>query len=45
MIPQMGWNDVVPSSPTPGSPAFDPIFAGVNGLVAYYANSYVCDPG
>jgi len=44
VIPQMGWNDVVPCPPTPGSPGFDPIFAGINGLVAYYANSYVCDP-
>ncbi len=44
VIPQMGWNDVVPSSPTPGSPELDPIFAGIDSLVAYYANSYVCNP-
>ena len=44
VVPQMGWNDVVPSPPTPDSPESDPIFAGINGLVAYYANSYVCNP-
>ncbi|MDH5589140.1 MAG: imidazole glycerol phosphate synthase subunit HisH [Gemmatimonadota bacterium] len=36
VVPQMGWNDVETSA--------DPLFAGVDGLVAYYANSYVCDP-
>lgn len=37
IVPQMGWNDV---STAPG----EPLFAGVEGLVAYYANSYVCEP-
>lgn len=36
IVPQMGWNDVDLTS--------DPLFSGVEGLVAYYANSYVCDP-
>jgi glutamine amidotransferase len=36
IVPQMGWNDVRMSD--------DPIFEGVGGLVAYYANSYVCHP-
>jgi glutamine amidotransferase len=36
IVPQMGWNDVQTSS--------DPLFSGVEGLVAYYANSFVCDP-
>lgn len=36
IVPQMGWNDV---DLTP-----DPLFSGVEGLVAYYANSYVCNP-
>jgi glutamine amidotransferase len=36
IVPQMGWNDVVTSA--------DPIFRGVDPLVAYYANSYVCVP-
>ena len=36
VVPQMGWNDV--------ETAADPLFAGVSGLVAYYANSYVCEP-
>jgi glutamine amidotransferase len=36
IIPQMGWNQVALSQ--------DPIFQGVEGLVAYYANSYVCEP-
>ena len=37
-IPQMGWNDVTPED--------DPVFEGTegpDGLVAYYAHSYVCD--
>jgi glutamine amidotransferase len=40
IVPQMGWNDVEIGD--------DPIFDGVENLVAYYANSYVCvpdDPG
>ncbi len=36
VVPQMGWNDVE----TLG----DPVFAGVDPAVAYYANSYVCVP-
>lgn len=36
IVPQMGWNDVDLTS--------DPLFSGVDGLVAYYANSYVCNP-
>ena len=34
VVPQMGWNDV--------SVTEDPLFQGVTGLIAYYANSYVC---
>jgi len=36
IVPQMGWNDVELTA--------DPIFDGLDGLVAYYANSYVCVP-
>ena len=36
IIPQMGWNEVSLSA--------DPLFDGVDGVVAYYANSYVCQP-
>jgi glutamine amidotransferase len=36
IVPQMGWNDVETGD--------DPIFDGVESLVAYYANSYVCVP-
>lgn len=36
IIPQMGWNEVAPRE--------DPLFKGVDGLVAYYANSFVCVP-
>ncbi len=36
VVPQMGWNDV--------ETAPDPLFAGTPELVAYYANSYVCEP-
>ncbi len=36
VVPQMGWNDV--------RTADDPLFTGTDGLVAYYANSYVCEP-
>jgi glutamine amidotransferase len=36
IVPQMGWNDVDVGA--------DPLFDGVTGLVAYYANSYVCVP-
>jgi glutamine amidotransferase len=37
VVPQMGWNDVYPSGG-------DPVFEGASPLVAYYANSYVCEP-
>ncbi len=37
IVPQMGWNDV---ETLPG----EPLFQGTEGLVAYYANSYVCEP-
>lgn len=40
IVPQMGWNDIDTGN--------DPIFDGVDALVGYYANSYVCvpdDPG
>jgi glutamine amidotransferase len=36
VVPHMGWNDVETED--------DPLFAGVDRLVAYYANSYVCEP-
>ena len=36
VVPHMGWNDV--ESPS------DPLLEGANGLVAYYANSFVCEP-
>ena len=36
IVPQMGWNDVEISP--------DPLFSGMDGLVAYYANSFVCEP-
>lgn len=36
IVPQMGWNDV--------DIADDPIFEGIEDLVGYYANSYVCVP-
>jgi len=36
IVPQMGWNDVETGG--------DPIFEGIDALVAYYANSYVCVP-
>lgn len=35
-IPQMGWNDV--------EKVDDPLFAGLSGILAYYANSYVAEP-
>lgn len=35
-IPHMGWNAVETNA--------DPIFAGLDGLVAYYANSYAVQP-
>ncbi|MDG2282716.1 MAG: imidazole glycerol phosphate synthase subunit HisH [Longimicrobiales bacterium] len=36
VVPHMGWNDV--------ETAEDPIFDGIEQLVAYYANSYICEP-
>lgn len=36
VVPHMGWNDVETGD--------DPLFEGIDGLVAYYANSYVCEP-
>jgi glutamine amidotransferase len=36
VVPQMGWNDVETSE--------DPLFGSVAPLVAYYANSFVCEP-
>lgn len=36
VVPHMGWNDV--------EIADDPLFRGIDELVAYYANSYVCEP-
>jgi len=36
VVPHMGWNDVSASP--------DPLFEGIDRLVAYYAHSYVCAP-
>jgi len=36
IVPHMGWNDVQTSP--------DRLFGGIDSLVAYYANSYVCEP-
>lgn len=36
IVPQMGWNVVETGD--------DPLFAGIEDLTAYYANSYVCEP-
>jgi imidazole glycerol-phosphate synthase subunit HisH len=47
IVPQMGWNDVtiVPTTSYSDVPLYpDPLFTGVEELVAYYANSYVCQP-
>lgn len=38
IVPQMGWNDVEPAAPA------DPLFEGTAPFVAYYANSFVCEP-
>lgn len=42
VVPQMGWNDV--EADTGGIEGPDPIFEGTSPLVAYYANSFVCEP-
>lgn len=36
VVPQMGWNEV--------ETVDDPIFQGIEGLTAYYANSFICEP-
>ena len=36
VVPHMGWNDVEVID--------DPLFEGLDSLVAYYANSFVCEP-
>lgn len=41
-VPQMGWNDVVP---TPQGDDADPLFAGLPAPVVYYANTFVPAPG
>ena len=35
-LPHMGWNQVIMMD--------DPLFAGMNDLIAYYANSFVAEP-
>ncbi len=37
IVPQMGWNDVAVRP--------DPLFEGIGGLSAYFANSFVCHVG
>jgi len=36
IVPQMGWNEIYSTS--------DPVLDGLEGMVAYYANSFVCKP-
>ncbi|HKK93168.1 MAG TPA: imidazole glycerol phosphate synthase subunit HisH [Longimicrobiales bacterium] len=36
VVPQMGWNEIETGD--------DPLFDGTPNLVAYYANSFVCEP-
>lgn len=36
IVPQMGWNAVETTN--------DPLYEGIEGLTAYFANSYVCEP-
>jgi glutamine amidotransferase len=38
-VPHMGWNSVEPATDPP-----DPLLTNVNGMVGYFANSYVCHP-
>jgi len=40
-VPQMGWNDVEPWA---SAGSVDPLFAGLERLTAYYANSFICEP-
>lgn len=40
----MGWNDVDTRVGAGEDPRKDPLFEDVDGLVAYYANSFVCEP-
>lgn len=35
-LPHMGWNEVACTD--------DPLFDGIGGLVAYYANTFACEP-
>jgi imidazole glycerol-phosphate synthase subunit HisH len=35
-LPHMGWNEVVMMD--------DPLFAGMRGMLAYYANSFIAEP-
>jgi glutamine amidotransferase len=35
-LPHMGWNQVIMAD--------DPLFAGIDDMLAYYANSYVAQP-
>jgi imidazole glycerol-phosphate synthase subunit HisH len=35
-LPHMGWNDVLPVD--------DPLFAGLPGMIAYFANTFVVQP-
>jgi glutamine amidotransferase len=36
VVPQMGWNDVELGG--------DPLFSDLDNFVAYYANSFICEP-
>lgn len=36
LVPQMGWNDIEERA--------DPLLQGADGLVAYCASSFVCEP-
>jgi glutamine amidotransferase len=44
LIPQMGWNDVDPRQESGEHGGADPLFTGLETIVAYYANSFVCEP-
>ncbi|TVR65563.1 MAG: imidazole glycerol phosphate synthase subunit HisH [Gemmatimonadales bacterium] len=45
-VPQMGWNDVEPAPATESQAqgSGEPLFRELDGMTAYYANSYVCEP-